>query len=71
MMVDLVRDALGMFYSLNSLVKLDTGKSLLGTPRGRNHGPGKVVQEYTESVIVLCEMEYGGFSYGLMSMVCV
>ena len=43
MMVDLVRDALGMFYSLNSLVKLDTGMSLLGTPRGRNHGPGKVV----------------------------
>ena len=70
-MVDLVRDALGMFYSLNGLVKSDTGMSLLGTPRGRNHGPGEVVQEYTESEIVLCEMEYGGFSYGLMSMVCV
>ena len=42
-MVDLVRDALGMFYSLNSLVKLDTGMSLLGTPRGRNHGQGEIV----------------------------
>ena len=70
-MVDLVRDALGMFYSLNGLVKSDTSMSLLGTPRGRNHGTGEVVQEYTESDVVLCEMEYGGVSYGLMSMVCV
>ena len=62
-MVDLVRDALGMFYSLNGLVKSDTGMSLLGTSRGRNHGQGEIVQEYTESEIVLCEMEYGGFSY--------
>ena len=51
-MVDLVRDALGMFYSLNGLVKSDTGMSLLGTPRGRNHGSGKVVQENTELNIV-------------------
>ena len=42
-MVDLVRDALGMFYSLNGLVKSDTGMSLLGTPRGRNHGQGEIV----------------------------
>ena len=31
MVVDLVRDALGMFYSLNGLVKSDTGMSLFGT----------------------------------------
>ena len=42
-MVDLVRDALGMFYSLNGLVKSDTSMSLLGTPRGRDHGTGEVV----------------------------
>ena len=71
MVVNLVRDALGMFYSLNGLVKSDTGMSLLGTPHGHNHGSGEVVQENTELNIVLCEMEYGGFSYGLMSMVCV
>ena len=42
-MVEWERDALGMFYSLNSLVKSDTGMSLLGTARGRNHGRGEVV----------------------------
>ena len=69
--MDRKRDALGMFYSLNGLVKSDTSMSLLRTPSGRNHGSGEVVQKITESNIVLCEMEYDRFSYGLMSMVCV
>ena len=43
MVVDLVRDALGMFCSSNGLVKSDTSMSLLGTPRGRNHGQGEIV----------------------------
>ena len=45
-----------MFYSLNGLVKSDTGMSLRGAPGGRNYGP---VQKNTESNIVSCEMENG------------
>ena len=42
-MVDWEKGCIRYVYSLNGLVKSDTGMSLLGTPRGRNHGPGEVV----------------------------
>ena len=54
--------------NLPSLVLFD---ELLLEVSWRNHGQGEIGYEYTESNIVLCEMEYGRFSYGLMSMVCV